>query len=166
MVASEQDIWKLLNNVPDPEIPVISVVELGVVRKVIVAHANDSSHIQIVVTPTYSGCPAIDMMSAQIRFALLKEGYKNIEIVQQLSPAWTTDWMTDATKQKLKEYGIAPPKEHHLNDDLFAIDSSIECPRCNSLDTKQISQFGSTACKSLYQCNNCLEPFEYFKCHK
>lgn len=167
MVNSEQDIWTLLEQVPDPEIPVLSVVDLGVVRAVSLAKGADKApEISITITPTYSGCPAMDMISMNIRLALAEQGIKNVQLQQQLSPAWTTDWMSEAGKQKLKEYGIAPPLSYHRHEELFAEELVVPCPRCNAKHTQLVSQFGSTACKALYQCLDCKEPFDYFKCHK
>ena len=159
-------IWHLLENVPDPEIPVLSVVDLGIIREVLVSNQEESS-ITILFTPTYSGCPAMDMIRIQIRMALLKEGFNNIILQEVLSPAWTTDWISDYGKNKLKAYGIAPPQYQSSNNHsaLFQEEQLIHCPKCNSQNTRLISQFGSTACKALYQCNNCKEPFDYFKCH-
>ena len=141
-------IWELLNTVPDPEIPVISVVELGVIRDVIFA-AN--SYI-ISITPTYSGCPAVKAFQDDITICLKENDIEAFELKMVYSPAWTTDWMTEATKEKLKKYGIAPPSD------------IIICPQCNSEKTELISEFGATACKALYKCSDCLEPFEFFKC--
>jgi ring-1,2-phenylacetyl-CoA epoxidase subunit PaaD len=148
-------IFEILETVPDPEVPVLSILDLGIVRDV---KLNDGD-VEVTITPTYSGCPAMDMIAMNIRLALIENGYLNIKITTVLSPAWTTDWMTEAGKQKLKEYGIAPPRRSL--DKL----TQIPCPQCNSTDTKLLSEFGSTACKALYQCNNCKEPFDYFKCH-
>ncbi len=149
-------IWSILQQVPDPEIPVLSILDLGIVRDVKI----NGDEIEIVITPTYSGCPAMDMISMDIRLKLIEHGYKNIKISSILSPAWTTDWMTEDGKRKLVEYGIAPPK---MQSDLS--DTPPICPQCKSPHTKLLSQFGSTACKALYQCNDCKEPFDYFKCH-
>jgi ring-1,2-phenylacetyl-CoA epoxidase subunit PaaD len=149
-------IWTLLEEVCDPEIPVLSILDLGIVRDVKI----NNDEIEIIITPTYSGCPAMDAISIDIRFKLIEHGYKKIKITSVLTPVWTTDWMTKAGKEKLKAYGIAPPKfSKDLSDDL------PECPQCKSSNTKLLSQFGSTACKALYQCNDCKEPFDYFKCH-
>ncbi len=160
---TEADIWTILETVPDPEVPVLSILDLGIVRAVSI-EANDS--VQITITPTYSGCPAMDMISMGIRMKLLENGVKNIHIINQLSPAWTTDWMSDAGKQKLKAYGIAPPLDQHNNSELFGEEHKIQCPQCNSFNTELISQFGSTSCKALYRCLDCKEPFDYFKCHR
>jgi ring-1,2-phenylacetyl-CoA epoxidase subunit PaaD len=148
---STKTIWELLKEVPDPELPVLSIVDLGIVREVRISN----NELEVILTPTYSGCPAMEMIRLDIRLKLSEHGLKNIKITEILSPAWTTDWITDEAKQKLKEYGIAPPDKQN----------EIHCPMCNSVNVKMISQFGSTACKALYQCNDCKEPFDYFKCH-
>lgn len=167
MVKKEAIIWALLETVPDPEVPVLSVVDLGVIRNVtFLVDEAGAETLRIHITPTYSGCPAMDMIAMNIRLALLEAGYQRIDIVQQLSPAWTTDWMSEAGKQKLKAYGIAPPLAQHNNDALFGNSESIQCPQCNSYHTELISQFGSTSCKALYRCLDCKEPFDYFKCHR
>ena len=141
-------IWELLNTVPDPEIPVISVVELGVIRDVIF---SENSYI-ISITPTYSGCPAVKAFQDDIKTCLKENNIENFELKIVYSPTWTTDWMTESTKEKLKRYGIAPPAE------------TVICPQCDSKKTELISEFGATACKALYKCKDCLEPFEHFKC--
>tara|TARA_Y100000588_G_C14156782_1_gene882998 strand:+ start:676 stop:1128 length:453 start_codon:yes stop_codon:yes gene_type:complete len=146
--GNTEQIWELLDSVPDPEIPVISVVELGVIRDVIF---DDGSY-TILITPTYSGCPAIKTFTDDIKKCLKESGIRNFKIKLVYSPAWTTDWMTEKTKEKLKKYGIAPPSE------------LVICPQCNSKKTKLISEFGATACKAMYKCSDCLEPFEFFKC--
>ena len=159
----EKRIWDLLGNITDPEIPVLTILDLGIVREVKLQDEN----VEVIITPTYSGCPAMDMIATNIRMELLAAGYKNISITNVLHPAWTTEWMTEAGKQKLKAYGIAPPTNTHAvcSNELFAPNEAIQCPLCNSYNTRRISEFGSTACKSLYQCNDCKEPFDYFKCH-
>jgi len=145
-------IFSLLQEVCDPEIPVLSILDLGIIRDIKI----NEEEVEVIITPTYSGCPAMDAISIDIRLKLIEHGYKNVKITSVLSPAWTTDWMTENGKQKLKAYGIAPPqRSEHLPS----------CPQCNSSNTKLLSQFGSTACKALYQCNDCKEPFDYFKCH-
>lgn len=149
-------VWDLLEQVPDPEIPVLSILDLGIVRDIKV----DEDLVEIIITPTYSGCPAMDAISMDIRLKLIENGFKNIKITSVLSPAWTTDWMTEEGKIKLNKYGIAPPKMSSDISDTLPI-----CPQCKSAHTKLLSQFGSTACKALYQCNDCKEPFDYFKCH-
>jgi ring-1,2-phenylacetyl-CoA epoxidase subunit PaaD len=153
-------VWKLMEEIYDPEIPVLSIINLGIIRDVQI----DNDNIEVFITPTYSGCPAMDVISLNIRMSLLQNGFTNIKITQQLSPAWTTDWMTPQGKEKLKAYGIAPPVEKSF-DQKYLEELKVECPLCHSKNTKVISQFGSTACKALYQCNDCLEPFDYFKCH-
>ena len=164
---STQAIWQILSTVPDPEVPVLTIMDLGIVRDVIINSPSGDGGIEIIITPTYTGCPAMDMISMNIRLALIEHGFNNIKITSVLSPAWTTDWMSEEGKKKLKEYGIAPPnsKQAVCTPDSFQEEEAIQCPQCNSFNTKIISRFGSTACKSLYQCNECKEPFDYFKCH-
>jgi ring-1,2-phenylacetyl-CoA epoxidase subunit PaaD len=166
MNDSTQKIYNILEEVCDPEIPVLSILDMGIVRDVIVS----SDSVEIVITPTYSGCPAMDAIAFDIKLKLAERGYTKVKVSYVLSPAWTTDWMTISGKNKLKEYGIAPPLDSVVNNDrlkklLFEEEDNIICPRCNSSNTKLLSQFGSTACKALYQCNDCKEPFDYFKCH-
>lgn len=158
-----QPVWSILEGVMDPEVPVLSVIDLGIVRDI---HWI-GEELELTITPTYSGCPAMDVIRMNIQMTLLASGYKRVTIRQSLSPAWTTDWMSEAGKQKLKEYGIAPPnpKQAACRDDLFAPHEIVSCPHCNSFRTHRISEFGSTACKALYQCDDCQEPFDYFKCH-
>ena len=157
----EQKIWDLLGTVCDPEVPVLTILDLGIVRHVTAQlKYNNELTAQIYITPTYTGCPAMDIISMQIKMVLLENGIKNHTIHQVLSPAWTTDWMTETGKQKLKAYGIAAP-----NKNFIIPTNGVECPQCNSINTTLISEFGSTACKSLYQCSDCKEPFDYFKCH-
>jgi ring-1,2-phenylacetyl-CoA epoxidase subunit PaaD len=161
-MIDEKEIWTLLEDVKDPEVPVLSVVDLGIIRSV-----NTSSEpIDIVITPTYSGCPAMDVISMDIRLKLIEKGYRNVHIQQQLSPAWTTDWMSEEGKKKLKAFGIAPPnpKQQFCTTDMFR-QEAVQCPRCDSWHTELISQFGSTACKSMYRCADCKEAFDHFKCH-
>ena len=141
-------IWELLSTVPDPEIPVISIVELGVVREIVFA---DNLY-TINITPTYSGCPAVKTFMDDIKTCLKKNGIDNFKLKLVYSPAWTTDWMSDQTKEKLNKYGIAPPS------------NTVNCPQCNSDNVQLISEFGSTACKAMYKCSKCLEPFDFFKC--
>ncbi|WP_347156822.1 1,2-phenylacetyl-CoA epoxidase subunit PaaD [Pontibacter chitinilyticus] len=161
--ATEAEIWHYLEDVYDPEIPVLSVVDLGIVRDVQVQDED----VQVTITPTYSGCPAMNTIAAEIRLKLLAEGYPQVQVKTQLSPAWTTDWLSEAGKEKLEAYGIAPPVTPTGDSNaLFGRDVTVRCPLCKSEDTKLISQFGSTSCKALYQCNSCMEPFDYFKCLK
>ncbi len=162
----EERIWSVLASVYDPEIPVLTVLDLGIVRKVQVATAPPFD-IEVSITPTYSGCPAMDVIRMNIRLALLQEGFTNAKITEVLSPAWTTDWMSESGKEKLKAYGIAPPHYKQLvcTPEAFQEEEAIQCPLCNSFNTRLVSRFGSTPCKALYQCNDCKEPFDYFKCH-
>jgi ring-1,2-phenylacetyl-CoA epoxidase subunit PaaD len=163
LYADSQSIWNYLEEIKDPEIPVLSIVDLGIVRDVSI----DDQRVVVTITPTYTGCPAMDMIAASIKMELLARGYANVLVKFVISPAWTTDWMTEKGKQQLKEYGIAPPnpRQQVCNDKLFAPDEAVQCPHCESWRTHRISEFGSTACKALYQCDDCKEPFDYFKCH-
>lgn len=164
----EKNIWLLLEEVCDPEIPVLSIVDLGIVREVKIESSSipmsGKPMVCVTITPTYSGCPAMDMISRNIHLALLNNGLENVKIITVLSPAWTTDWMTENGKQKLKEYGIAPPVGRSF-DRKYLEDIKVECPQCHSLQTHLISQFGSTSCKALFKCDDCKEAFDYFKCH-
>lgn len=148
------DLWTLLKEVPDPEIPAINLVELGVIRKV--EKASESDEITITITPTYTGCPAKKLFEDLIIEKLADNGYDKVKIISKLNPAWTTEWLSEGTKEKLLAEGISPPTIG---------DRTIICPNCKSVDTKLLSQFGSTPCQSLYSCNTCKEPFNYFKCH-
>jgi ring-1,2-phenylacetyl-CoA epoxidase subunit PaaD len=161
-VVVEQDIWQLLQEVKDPEVPVLSIIDLGIVREITI----EDEKIIITITPTYSGCPAMDVISMDIRLKLIEKGYRPVTIKQQLSPAWTTDWMSEEGKTKLKAFGItAPnPRQQFCSSEMFR-EEAIECPHCNSYHTELISQFGSTACKAMYRCLECKEAFDYFKCH-
>lgn len=163
MTITKDDIYKILDQVTDPEIPVLTVRDMGVVRDVIL---QDDGGVEVIITPTYSGCPAMNTIEINIKAALQEEGFEAVRVTTVLSPPWTTDWLTEEGRRKLKEYGIAPPQEKSFDKNtLFAEDKNIECPHCGSTDTRMVSQFGSTACKAMYQCNSCLEPFDYFKCH-
>jgi ring-1,2-phenylacetyl-CoA epoxidase subunit PaaD len=155
-MLTKEYIYSILHNVADPEIPVLTIQDLGIIRDVII----NNDLVEVIITPTYNGCPAMDMISTNIRLALAENGITQTKITTVLSPAWTTDWMTEIGKQKLKQYGIAAPNKSF---DIPA--DGVECPQCNSTHTKLISEFGSTACKALYQCQDCKEPFDYFKCH-
>ena len=173
--ADEKRIWQILETVTDPEVPVLSIIDLGIVRDVIISPSplvEKGLGVEVFITPTYSGCPAMDVISMNIRMALLQNGFTNSKITQQLSPAWTTDWMTEEGKNKLRSYGIAPPQTRsdgppsdRIKKMLFNEEIKVECPQCHSKNTILLSQFGSTACKALYQCLDCKEPFDYFKCH-
>jgi ring-1,2-phenylacetyl-CoA epoxidase subunit PaaD len=158
---STEHIWKILEEVTDPEVPVLTIIDLGIVRDVKI----NGDEVEVVITPTYTGCPAMDMIAMNIRLALIEKGYTKTKITSVLAPAWTTDWMSEDGKRKLKEYGIAPPPGSGHRNGRGPESFYVECPQCNSSNTRLISEFGSTACKSLYQCNDCKEPFDHFKCH-
>ena len=160
---SVEEVRAWLETVKDPEIPVLSVIDLGIVRDIRLIEGG----VEVIITPTYNGCPAMDVISTQIRLCLLEKGIKEVIITRQLSPAWTTDWMSEEGREKLHQYGIAPPlpKQQVCDPKLFAADEAVPCPHCGSWHTRRISEFGSTACKALYQCEDCREPFDYFKCH-
>lgn len=155
-----QAVWQLLENVYDPEVPVLSVPDLGIVRRV----ELEGDKVTVAVTPTYSGCPAMDVISMQIKLLLLQSGFREVIVEKVLSPAWTTDWITERGKNRLRAYGIAPP-QYRMTAGLFEEELGVKCPNCQSVHTREISRFGSTACKALYQCSDCNEPFDYFKCH-
>lgn len=157
----EQSIMETLERVKDPEVPVLSVVDLGIVRQVEVL---ESQSVRVTITPTYTGCPAMETIEKDIKSALEAQGYRT-EVVTRLSPAWTTDWLSGIGRKKLEQYGIAPPVESTTDKSFLTGEKkSVRCPRCKSTTTSMISQFGSTACKALYRCDDCLESFEYFKC--
>ena len=157
----EARIWRLLEDVTDPEIPVLTLADLGVLREVEVGEAA----VRVVITPTYTGCPAMDTMAADIRSRLREAGYAKVEVATVLAPAWTTDWLSEAGREKLRAFGIAPPAEGGAGKAaLLGADPVIACPHCGSRDTECVSPFGSTACKAHYRCRACLEPFDYFKC--
>mgnify|MGYP001031191146 CR=1 FL=1 len=160
MTITKENIWELLEDVKDPEVPVLTIVDLGIVRDVVI----DNNQVKIVITPTYSGCPAMKEIESDIQKRFVQEGISHVTIETVLSPAWTTDWLSGNGKKKLKEYGIAPPEDEVDKSVLFAKPTVIPCPICDSKNTKMVSQFGSTACKAHYQCKDCLEPFDYFKC--
>lgn len=146
---SREEVFEWLVNVPDPEIPVLSIVDLGIVRDVVI-----DDQITVSISPTYSGCPATEVIEASVIRALQANGVEAPIVTRVLSPPWTTDWISDAGRKKMRDYGIAPPSPRH----------EITCPQCDSSDTEVISEFGSTACKSSWRCLSCLEPFEHFKC--
>lgn len=164
MLASPKvdDVWRWLEAVPDPEIPVVSVVELGIVRAV----EWRGETLVVTVTPTYSGCPATAVIAFEVEEAIRRKGVDAIRIETKISPAWTTDWITDAAREKLKAYGIAPPSREVGGAPcagMLTAPAEIACPQCGSTDTAEISRFGSTPCKASWRCNGCLEPFDYFK---
>ena len=148
---SEEQVWAWLEDVPDPEIPVISVVDLGVVRSVSV----DDQAVKVVITPTYSGCPAMSVIAMDIETTLSKRGVEHLELQTQIAPTWTTDWLSKKGRARLEEFGIAPPR---------AAGGPERCPHCHSQNVEKVSQFGSTPCKAQWRCQDCLEPFDYFKC--
>ncbi|MFN2602805.1 MAG: 1,2-phenylacetyl-CoA epoxidase subunit PaaD [Gemmatimonadaceae bacterium] len=160
---SRDDVFELLTGIKDPELPVVDIVELGIVREVSI----DGDSVRVDVTPTYSGCPALRMIEDEIVETLKAHGFTDVKVRNVFSPAWTTDWLSGQTKQKLKEYGIAPPgRGADRADDLITIRRSretIACPYCGSQNTEQKSEFGSTACKAIHFCNSCNQPFDYFK---
>lgn len=151
-----EEIKERICGIPDPEIPVVTIGELGMVRSI---KYNPEGILEVKITPTYSGCPAYHWMAMEIKITLEQSAIYHYQIIEQLSPAWTTEWMGEEAKKKLKDYGISPPKSMAQTDTL------VECPQCDSVNTELISEFGSTACKSFYKCKDCLEPFDHFKCH-
>lgn len=155
-----QRAWNVAAQVVDPEIPVLTIADLGVLRDVVVS----DGHVEVSITPTYSGCPAMNMIALEIGLALEREGIRQPKIRTVLSPAWTTDWMSDDGRRKLREYGIAPPETTGGRRALFG-EQHVACPQCGSSDTELLSEFGSTSCKALWRCRSCREPFDYFKCH-
>lgn len=154
------EVRRIAATVCDPEIPVLSIEDLGVLRDV---RMRDGG-IEVVITPTYSGCPAMNMIALDIELALAKAGFDRVKVVTVLAPAWTTDWMSEEGRRKLKDYGIAPPSHAAGRRALFGKDEVV-CPRCGSASTTLLAEFGSTSCKALWRCDACREPFDYFKCH-
>ena len=161
-MVTENEIWHYLEEVFDPEIPVLTIVDLGVVRSVLLKNLE----CLVVITPTYSGCPAMKLIEEEVISKLKEKGVDNVKVELTLSPAWTTDWISENGRAKLLEYGIAPPQDEVDKSVLFSEPTNVPCPQCKSKNTRMISQFGSTACKAHYQCNDCLEPYDYFKCLK
>lgn len=158
----QQRAWDIAATVVDPEIPVLTIADLGILRNVEV----QGSTVTVTITPTYSGCPAMDAIRDDVYAAFKKEGYEDVHVDLVLAPAWTTDWMTEAGKQKLQQYGIAPPTGHSKaggHSGPVRLSLAVKCPQCNSLNTKELTRFGSTSCKALYVCQDCKEPFDYFK---
>ena len=162
---TEDQIWAYLDEVMDPEIPVLNIVEMGIARKV---EIDENGKVLIKITPTYSGCPAMNAIEKSVREKMVEKAVGEFEVKLDFSETWTTDWMTEEAKVKLKDYGIAPPEKTEDGDDDFLKSLSstkiVPCPYCDSFETELVSQFGSTACKSQYYCNNCEQPFEHFKC--
>jgi ring-1,2-phenylacetyl-CoA epoxidase subunit PaaD len=158
---NEKEIWDILSEVEDPEIPVLTVIDMGIIRSVSI----EGDLTTVVISPTYSGCPAMKTIETDIAEILEEKKVGNFKIITQLSPAWTTDWMSESGKEKLRQTGIAPPVGSSSDKGLLMSKiKTVNCPRCGSADTQLISQFGTTACKALYKCNTCLDPFDYFKC--
>lgn len=160
-MMNEALVFQYLENVLDPEVPVLTIIDLGIVRKLELISDHE---IVVWITPTYSGCPAMNTIATQIKFELISRGFTQVDIKEQLSPAWTTDWMSEEGKRKLNAYGIAPP-QYRIQDGHDDKNLQVPCPLCASSNTLLLSQFGSTSCKALYKCQDCLEPFDYFKCH-
>ncbi|WP_299168922.1 1,2-phenylacetyl-CoA epoxidase subunit PaaD [uncultured Arthrobacter sp.] len=160
----EQTVWEIAATVADPEIPVLTIEDLGVLRAVEVEGGADGDIVVVTITPTYSGCPAMDAIRDDIITALAVQGHTNVRVNLVLSPAWTTDWMSSAGKAKLEEYGIAPPTGKAAAGKV-SVGLSVKCPQCSSLNTRELTRFGSTSCKALYVCQDCREPFDYFKVH-
>ncbi len=166
----EATAWAVLDTVPDPEVPALSLRDLGVVREVIVRDGEAAAGLEVVLTPTYSGCPATEVIAQSVKAALEEEGLGPVTVTHRLAPAWTTDWISESGRRKLREYGIAPPDhlgEHNASTlaarPIRLRPRNLACPRCGSTDTERLSAFGSTACKALHRCLACREPFEHFK---
>ncbi|GAA0786280.1 1,2-phenylacetyl-CoA epoxidase subunit PaaD [Marinobacterium sediminicola] len=157
--AEVKELWDLLDQVKDPEVPVLSIWDLGILRDV----ERDGDRILVTITPTYSGCPAMNTITDDVIAALKANGYDDVEVKTKLSPAWSSEWMSPEGRRKLRNYGIAPPEDAELDEDGLTPDAHAQCPHCGSRNTRRISEFGSTACKALFQCNDCNEPFDYFK---
>lgn len=165
-VTAEQKAWAIAATVCDPEIPVLTIEDLGILRAVrLFDDGGLVPAVQVTITPTYSGCPAMDAIRDDLKAAFHKEGYPSVHVELVLAPAWTTDWMTDAGKAKLQEYGIAPPSGRAAlgHKGPVRLSLAVKCPQCSSLNTKELTRFGSTSCKALYVCQDCREPFDYFK---
>lgn len=157
--VTQEQVFAWLQEIPDPEIPVVSITDLGIVRDVVV-----DDGVTVMLAPTYSGCPATEVIEESVVSALYERGLEDVAIQRTLSPPWTTDWISDEGREKLRKYGIAPPEKAAGKYALLVGERRIACPRCESTDTSLVSEFGSTACKASYRCKDCLEPFEYFKC--
>lgn len=158
--GSDEAMWKVAATVCDPEIPVLTVADLGILRAV----TNEEGTPVVTITPTYSGCPAMEAISADLRAAFVSAGYQQPRVDLVLTPAWSTDWMSEVGKAKLEEYGIAPPTGKTAHEPV-SVGLAVKCPHCHSLKTKEMTRFGSTSCKALFQCQDCKEPFDYFKVH-
>jgi len=158
-VAEVKELWDLLDQVKDPEVPVLSIWDLGILRDV----EREGDRVVVTITPTYSGCPAMNTITDDVIAALKANGHDDVEVKTKLSPAWSSEWMSPEGRRKLRNYGIAPPEDAELDEDGLTPDAHAQCPHCGSRNTRRISEFGSTACKALFQCNDCNEPFDYFK---
>jgi ring-1,2-phenylacetyl-CoA epoxidase subunit PaaD len=162
LTANKENILSMLDCISDPEIPVVSIREMGMLRDVNILESG----VEVIITPTYTGCPAMGIIEEDIKSTLTDKGIGPVSVKLVYSPAWTTDWISSYAKEKMRNYGIAPPVNSTCGKWLEPVNENlISCPRCNSKETSIISRFGSTACKALYQCADCNEPFEYFKCH-
>lgn len=169
-VTADTELAALVGAVPDPEIPVLTIAELGILRDVSVGDgAGEDGRVTVTITPTYSGCPAMDAIAADVRRVLHAAGHRDVEVRLVLSPAWTTDWMSESGRAKLAAYGIAPPQQRTGttggNGGPVPLTLSVRCPQCGSPDTRELSRFASTACKALWVCRACGEPFDHFKSH-
>ena len=160
MPFDETQIRNFLSEVMDPEVPVLSILDLGIVKNIF----SDKEKTEITITPTYTGCPAMKAIEDDIVSKLHQKGIENVKIKTVYAPAWTTDWISESGKEKLRKYGIAPPEKTSADKNSLTGKKKVQCPQCHSYHTEMISQFGSTACKALYKCLDCLEPFDYFKC--
>ncbi|MBR0738228.1 phenylacetate-CoA oxygenase subunit PaaJ [Bradyrhizobium liaoningense] len=158
--ALRKRAWDAAASVVDPEIPVLTIADLGVLRDIVL----DGDDVEVAITPTYSGCPAMNMIALEIELALERAGFHRPKVRTVLSPAWTTDWMSEEGREKLRAYGIAPPQASNSRRALFG-EQAVGCPQCGSDKTELLSEFGSTSCKALWRCRACREPFDYFKCH-
>ncbi|MCU1532971.1 MAG: phenylacetate-CoA oxygenase, PaaJ subunit [Arthrobacter sp.] len=170
--TAQEKLWAIAATVCDPEIPVLTIEDLGILRDVRVLQDQDAADggmvpaVQVTITPTYSGCPAMDAIRDDLQEAFRREGFPSVQVELVLSPAWTTDWMSEAGKAKLQEYGIAPPSGRSAaggHTGPVRLSLTVKCPQCSSLNTKELTRFGSTSCKALYVCQDCREPFDYFK---
>lgn len=160
MNAAETAVWHALSQIPDPEIPVVTLVEMGIIREVIID--EDADAIEVVMTPTFSGCPALAAMQHAVEVTMRNLGYKSVKVTTTLSPPWTSDWITDEARAKLKAFGLAPPRRHGGNIEITFFEP-IRCPRCDSANTSIQNSFGSTLCRAIHYCNDCQDAFEQFK---
>jgi ring-1,2-phenylacetyl-CoA epoxidase subunit PaaD len=161
ILFNKEQVFKILSEIPDPEIPVINIIDLGILRDVKLV----DDVCVVVITPTYTGCPAMRVIEDDIKIKLKEIGFENVKVELVYTPAWTTDWISIEAKEKLRAYGIAPPDHSSIDKKvLLGKARELKCPQCGSKNTEMISQFGSTACKALFRCLDCKEPFDYFKC--